>query len=313
MTREDIIKKRELYKNNITDRFGMNDIRYCVLCIYTMIPPLRTQDIINTYIFDDVSVEKEDITHKNYVDIKTKKLYRNHFKTKKSHDNTVIDLPNELMEVFVNFKKKSGTPFLLCTVVGKQYTGTNFSNLLNTTLDKKISSSKLRKIFIAEEVIDKGMDPKKKKEVASIMGHSPATQILKYSKHSKGLHSNHTELKKQIEELENQNKHLKACNPNSDISVSKENGLNNKENGLNNPGDIQLNSNVLSNNLDPKNDAISIKDLNSNSNKEEKTNSSNTSSLINSLKAQIDELKKINGSVITMNKELVQKNEKIIS
>lgn len=59
--------------------------------------------------------------------------------------------------------------------------------MLNRIIGKKTSVQMLRKIYISER-LDKGMNAKERKILSYIMGHSPSSQLLIYSKFSKDLH-----------------------------------------------------------------------------------------------------------------------------
>ena len=77
---------------------------------------------------------------------------------------------------------------------------TNFCRLFKEATGKEFSSSMVRKCFISDEINDKNIDVKSRKEIASKMGHSCSMQAVRYSKFSKMLHTDDDDLESLIEQ-----------------------------------------------------------------------------------------------------------------
>lgn len=196
---EDIIKIREKHKNNLTDDFKKEDIYYVLLCLYTMLPPLRSQDYYNSYLYED-STKEDELNNKNYLCLKKKQLIINDSKTSKHYGTKIIDLSEELIQILNNFKNKSKSKYVLCSIKGNKILSNNFPRLFNEALEgKKISSSMMRKTYVSDNVIDKNIDVDKRKEISKIMGHSINTQINTYSKFSKTMHYDPNDLNSLLE------------------------------------------------------------------------------------------------------------------
>lgn len=220
ITLEEVIKIRESHKKNLKKLFNNYDVYYVLLCLYTMLPPLRSQDYCNSYLFDN----SDEIENKeNYLCLTKKKLIIKSSKTSKNYGTKEIDIPDDLINILKTFKEKSGSEYVICSTKKKKLTEHNFVSLFKDAMNgKNISSSAMRKIFISEKVIDNNMKPEERKEVAKIMGHCLSTQTNTYSKYSKLLHTDDNNLNelyeqkkillKQLEEIENKIKGLEKHN-----------------------------------------------------------------------------------------------------
>lgn len=198
----DIIKIRDDHKTKLNNKFNKYDVYYVLLCLYTMLPPLRSQDYCDSFLLYDSSNEKEIednmmiLKECNYLCLKNKKLYINKSKTSKHYGSKIIDIPDELIQILTNFKNKSNSTYVICSTKNKYVTTNNFVPLFKEALNgHSASSSTMRKIFISEKVVDSNMKPEERKEVARIMGHSISTQSNTYSKYSKLLHTNDNDIK----------------------------------------------------------------------------------------------------------------------
>lgn len=186
-----IIMKRDLYKNLLKADFQKVDIHYVLLCLYTYLPPLRGEDYYNSLLLYDSNVLTQiERKEKNYLCLKEKLLVINKYKTVDIYGIRIISIPNELIEILNNFKKKSDSQWIICTIKGNKLGHENFYKLMTEAFGEKISSSMMRKIYISSEIIDGNMTAEERKKLSYIMGHSVEQQQLTYSKFSEKLHPN---------------------------------------------------------------------------------------------------------------------------
>jgi integrase len=202
ITISEVIKKREIYKNKCKNVFGINDVYYLALSFYTYLPPLRSQDYINTMYKDETT----DIHKDNYYDSDKKQLIYNTYKTIESNGKRIINVPDELAEIIDNFHKKSESKYIICSSKKGHLSSIHFNKILKVSAGG--SCNMLRKIYISEK-IDNGMSVNERKDTAVIMGHSLAVQQLTYSRFSDSLHQNDNDMnylvrmnKKLTEQLE---------------------------------------------------------------------------------------------------------------
>ena len=186
VTMKDLVKIRDDLKLKITDKFTKYDIYHLVMSLYTYIPPLRSQCYYSSKIFDDCKLI-ENRNELNYVCLTKKQLILNKHKTVATHGHTVIDIPDELMNIIISFKNKSNSKYLVCNTKLKPFEEQHFTRLLNTIIGKKVSSSMIRKIYLSEKN-DGQFTGIERKKTANIMQHTVSTQQLFYTKFSKKLH-----------------------------------------------------------------------------------------------------------------------------
>jgi hypothetical protein len=197
-----VIKMRNLYKNKLTDKFHTNDLYYLLCSLYSYLPPLRSEDYYNAIIKKDTT----DLNKENYYDINTKQFIINQYKTKNTHGQRIIDIPNELCEIINSFHDKSNSDYLICTRTGKKLDSGTFLKTMQRCLRKNVSSSMLRKSYISSK-IDSGISACDRKSDAKIMAHTVSTQQLMYSKLSDVLHpqnDNMEYLKRRSKQLSNE-------------------------------------------------------------------------------------------------------------
>jgi hypothetical protein len=200
---EYVISKREEYKNKLKKEFTINDTYYLLCSLYTYLPPLRSQDYYDTIIKkNDTNVKKD-----NYYDIETKQLVLNNYKTSKTYGQRVVNFPDVLHKIVVNYHNKSKSPYFICSRTGNQLDSNTFNKTFGRCLrNNHVSSSMLRKCFISQK-IDAGVSATERTEAAKIMGHSVATQNTAYSKFSDMLHPDKddmTQLLRRREQLRKQ-------------------------------------------------------------------------------------------------------------
>lgn len=175
----DILKLRmDLGKKFNADKVFKNLYNYYILSLFTFIPPLRPQELCSCLILPQIVPN----ANFNYYSIKENELHINNFKTEKSFGERIIKVPPKLTLLI----KKIGSKYLVPTINKiKQQTPTSLCMYFKRVLG--FNPSILRKIYISH-IIDKEIDPEEKKRIAYIMGHSPATQVLIYSKFSNSIH-----------------------------------------------------------------------------------------------------------------------------
>jgi integrase len=132
--------------------------------------------------------DKMDV-NKNYLDLSTKKMIFNKYKTAKKYGQQVVDYSdNPALTNAINMYLKhtplhkgkitKATEFrFLCYEDGSPLTAVNaITRILNKCLGKKVGSSMLRHIFLSNKY-----DIKDMKETAEEMGHY-LNEALKYAK-----------------------------------------------------------------------------------------------------------------------------------
>jgi hypothetical protein len=128
-------------------------------------------------------------TNKNYLDLSTKKMVFNKYKTAKKYGQQIVEYgDNPTLTNAINMYLKhtplhkgkitKATEFrFLCYEDGSPLTAVNaITRILNKCLGKKVGSSMLRHIFLSNKY-----DIKDMKETAEDMGHS-VHEALKYAK-----------------------------------------------------------------------------------------------------------------------------------
>ena len=181
-----VVSKRDEWKARLSAEFSKDDIYYLIGCCYTYIPPLRTQDWINSLYFEDAGhLIKSNPDKVNYFCQKTKTLYLSKYKTEKAYGERKVAIPDELCEALRTFHQKTGSDYVICTPTKKQYLQNGFHRDMTKAVGEGIGSSMLRNIFISENVADKCLTGSERLQIANDMGHSVATASVRYSKFSK--------------------------------------------------------------------------------------------------------------------------------
>jgi len=160
---------------------------HLLLSLYTLIAPRRNADYADMYVVGKWN-DKMD-TNKNYLDMATKKMVFNKYKTAKKYGQQIVDLSgNERIWVAITqylkhhplnkTKITKNTEFRFLTYEdGSPLTAVNsITRILNKCMGKKIGSSMLRHIFLSNKY-----DIKDMKDTAEEMGHS-VNEALKYAK-----------------------------------------------------------------------------------------------------------------------------------
>ena len=204
LSQDELIKLREEYKAKLTDKFTKNDLYFVLLSLYTYVVPLRGEDWYNTVLLYDSRIPKEDKI--NHLNLEEKKMYLYNYKTARTYGTRILDIPDELCEILKAFKEKSKSDYVICSPTGQKILQPNFCRLFKEATGKEFSSSMARKCFISDEINDKNINVKSRKEIASKMGHSCSMQAVRYSKFSKMLHTDDDDLDSLIEQRKLLNK-----------------------------------------------------------------------------------------------------------
>ena len=181
VTMEELEKERELIKPKITDKFSTYDIRYTIMCLYTMCVPLRSQDYYNSRLYWDSS-KQSNLDNHNYMCLTKKELVINDSKTSATHGSKVIKICDELIEVLKTFKRKSKSKYMVCSLTGNQFNSKSFSKFMRSIVKgKNVGSSMVRKVYVSKK-LDGKITPDEQKLLAKQMGHTLSTQQQIYGR-----------------------------------------------------------------------------------------------------------------------------------
>jgi hypothetical protein len=165
----DIIKHREEEKNN-------NPKNHLILSLYTYNPPRRLKDYVLLK-FVDTLADMTDIKFNYYYSI-TRKFIFNSYKTSKSYNQQIVDVPavlSDIIDKYITIFKINSGELLL---------GYNNYLQMNYKLKRLLGCSidNVRHSFINNEYETYNIPPSDKMEkMASMMGHSLTTH-LRYRK-----------------------------------------------------------------------------------------------------------------------------------
>lgn len=172
---------------SLTDEYDPSkDVPYIILGFFIYLPPLRSQDYVNTRITSKGLKNNDDKI--NHINLEKSEMIINEYKTGKKYGQRKIHLPAPLVHILKEYKTKSKNKWLVPKLYGdgsEPMTNSAFTHFLNRVLGEKISTAELRRAYISQEVINKDMKGKERKNVAKIMAHSTRTQGEIYSKYSK--------------------------------------------------------------------------------------------------------------------------------
>jgi hypothetical protein len=187
---EGIEKMRDEYGKKLTATYNAkNDLSYLILSLYTLLPPLRQQDYVNTFVLNNVS--KYNTEGINYIDLSKKKLVLMYHKTKKTIGIKKIPLPSKLFQIIRNFKKKSKSKWLIpqVTDIKTPMSSVSFTMFFRRMFgynknnqDMKIGPSFMRKLYVSRRHNNKNVSLKKLSNDAKYMGHSIMRAHRDYNK-----------------------------------------------------------------------------------------------------------------------------------
>jgi len=118
-----------------------------ILSLFTKTPPRRNLDYIEMI----VDVPQENKTTNYY---HKGKFYFNRFKTQKTYQQQVIDVPSnldEIIKLYLKHKPNETKDFLVRYDHRPLKTSTDMTRILNKIFDKKISASMLRKLYLTNK------------------------------------------------------------------------------------------------------------------------------------------------------------------
>ena len=166
--------------------------------LYTEIPPLRSQDYINT------SFNSKNST--NYINLNKKELVIQEGKTTNKTNTRIIDIPDNVINIIKKVKKISKSIWLIPMIknTNEHMKNDTFTKFLNKLFGKNISSSRLRNIFSSYNN-DSNSSIEEIRKNANIMSHSLQTQQKVYTKYGKIIHEQDMYIKK----IEDENKELR--------------------------------------------------------------------------------------------------------
>jgi integrase len=167
-------KVEELPKKIKTEEQYNTVLNFLVLSLYVLVPPRRNVDYQKMIMVKGIT---EDKTDTNILDLQKKQFIFNIYKTSKKHGKTIVEIPNDLMDVIELYVKvhplakgkKYEVPFLV-DFQGNPFININsITYILNNIFKKRIGSSMMRHIYLSEKY---GDELKERKKDASLMGHT---------------------------------------------------------------------------------------------------------------------------------------------
>ena len=126
-----------------------------IFSFYILIEPVRSSEIAT------LKYKNYDINDDNYIDVNKKTMIFNVFKTSKTKKQLIIDLKqnkklNNLIKSFILFKQNNGfnRDYLFNSNDDTEIDNSQIAKRLNHIINKKISSSMIRKIYLSDKYND---------------------------------------------------------------------------------------------------------------------------------------------------------------
>jgi len=183
---EEIKNKKLRKKEDLTAKDKTLIQMYTIYNIYTRIPlrnDVAGMEVINKRAYNKLSdSEKKE---KNFLVINKNSMFfvLNKYKTSSKYEELKIDIPKDLEKLLRQYIRINGMGVLFTSSTGKPYSRNALSQLLLKTskkyMDKSISSTMLRKIYLSSKYAKVKEEMEKDSE---IMGHSVKTQQSVYVK-----------------------------------------------------------------------------------------------------------------------------------
>lgn len=183
---EEIKSKKLRKKEDLTPKDKTLIQIYTLFNIYTRIPlrnDVAGMETINKRAYNKLS--KSEKEEKNYLVINKNAMFfvLNKYKTSSKYEELKIDIPKDLEKLLRQYIRINGMGVLFTSSTGKPYSRNALSQLLLKTskkyMDKSISSTMLRKIYLSSKYAKVKEEMEKDSE---IMGHSVKTQQSVYVK-----------------------------------------------------------------------------------------------------------------------------------
>jgi len=165
-------------------------LKYLILTLYTTIPPLRGEEYLNSVIIKVKNPDMYDTIIEackcNLVDLEHNKLIIHFYKTSKTHEKRIIDIPKKTVDIITRwYRITDGNKYLLPNLQTPTYamSPSALSHMLQRIFKPfDISTSMLRKIYISHILKSIYNKPKERKKLANIMGHTLSTQEFIYNR-----------------------------------------------------------------------------------------------------------------------------------
>ena len=181
-----LVKKRNEWKQiSKKSRKQKDYIKYLVLSLYTMLPPLRGEDYFNTRVLSSAGRDINELAKTldyNFYDLDTKTIVITKYKTSSTYGIRTIVFPEELASIISQWMNDiNPTNYLIPDRKGNMMRQQSFTDMLFRIFKPyKISTSMLRKIYISKVAIL--LPVEERKEISKIMAHSLVTQEFIYNK-----------------------------------------------------------------------------------------------------------------------------------
>lgn len=176
---KEISKKRKINKEQFERLLDL-----IILGLYTLQPPRRNIDYLNSHILTNPYISEEHGTEKNYVDLVNKLFVFNNYKTAGTYKTQIVPINEELFNIiklYIKLRglKESNIPFLVDYEGNPIMESNALTKKLNNIFEKKIGSSMLRKMYLTNKY-SKVMEDMK--EDAENMGTSVGVAQTNYIK-----------------------------------------------------------------------------------------------------------------------------------
>lgn len=198
---DDLKEKVEYLKQKLPDAKYIDTykeyialMRYLCLLIHIHLP-LRN-DLADARLMETLPHEDDIDNNSNYIVINKRSLkgqiHLYAYKTRGSYGVKILDLPREVVREIVYYwdaiKRQSNTKnawFIVKNGTDEPITRVSYTKLLNAIFNKddiKVSSTQIRRAVVTDLYAPDPEEFKKKKDLANVMAHSPATAALVYAK-----------------------------------------------------------------------------------------------------------------------------------
>jgi hypothetical protein len=181
-----LIKTRELWKTKaMSTRKRADYLKYLVLSLYTMIPPLRGEEFYNTTVIDSQGNNLEKLSETlgyNFYDTHSNTLVISKYKTVRTYGLRLIKFTDELDNIVNTWMTTfNNTQLLIPDQNDNMMKQQSFTDMLFRIFRPlKISTSMIRKIYISEIAVH--LSPDERKKISHIMAHSLIMQEFIYNK-----------------------------------------------------------------------------------------------------------------------------------
>ena len=165
-----MMKLKNNDKTQVTKQDIMEYQEFVCLCLYTYLRPSRN-DYHDTLMISNAeynALSDEDKDNHNYMVLKNRSkafYHRADFKTRKSHGVDIVDIPRPLLKVLWRWFEVSGQNHLLINKDGSVMNSSGLTrfltNLFLKHINKRISSTLLRQIYLTDKYSDSVRDLRK--------------------------------------------------------------------------------------------------------------------------------------------------------